>query len=1623
MGRLVAIKTLTVGTDQDLLRRFRNEAASAGRLRHPNIVTIYDFGEDRGTPFLVMELLEGEDLDRVIANQRVLGLLQRLDIISQAAAGLHHAHSKGILHRDVKPANIMLQNDHVVKIVDFGIALFTQSAATMMTPSGSMIGTPLYMSPEQLMGNNSDRLSDIFAFGVTCYKLLTGIHPFEADTIEALRYNILHREPEPIRALSPECPEALEHAVLRMLSKDREMRYQDLEELRFDLEPIAVELKRERVSDLLSEARELLRARQLEAAQDRVKQVLEAEPANRAARELRETLQRQIREEAIRPRVIELTQEGREHLKARRYEAALEKFQNAQQLDRSNPELHQLLAEARSAAERAQEADLLLKNANDSLHRGDLTAAHAQLLQALAKDPEHPHGPLLRDSIQQSVAARERARRLDEGLSHARRLLVLESYEQAEQHLAQLTQEFPESSTVRELLSNAQREHSNLLRRQRLQAAVAEARSLVKNEQFEQAVTRLQGWVAEYPESTELRDLASFAADELRLLRQARAIAVASEQAQALAGEGKFDEAIQHLRQTLAEYPSATTLRDLIQTVTAAKSDHNRQAALSETIVKARALVGEQRYGEALESLSAYTRAYGESGELAEPRRLAEAGLEQQRRQNASRKVALDARTLLAENKPDSASEILRAGTMQFPEDPELRVLYEEAKERLERFRTEEKISGIIAEAESLTRARQFDKALGVLDAGLAEHPGQDRLLRCRQATLANQHRYDRVISYGRVVESVKSALVAGNFEEAGAKAEAAIADLGEDTVLSDLRERAKAEMEARARAAEVATLAEQGRALLARQEWAAAAQQLEAALRRYPAEARLTKLKAEADAGFAEYQRTANIGAIERDARQAFADGRLDVAFDTVEAGIRRFGREPFAVLREEIVAARAEAGRRESLEALKRGLRRMFEARQYARGLELWTAEAAQFGADAELIELRTALESGAEAERREAAIAALAAEALRLLSVNRPADALKLLEASPQHHGDARVAQALADARRQLAEQHRAQANAEIERQAQELLAAGQYARALEVVEAALKADPQAIGLGKLRERIESAERQARDLAEATRLAEAGETARAWTMVQAALAISPGERAWLALKTKLDAQQRQQREAAEVAAGLTAAEAQLNANRPDEALAGLRPLARKYPAEERLRQLMQTAEKELHVHQRERDLAAVKDQAERLVLQQKYAEALALVNARFPGEPRFRELVAGAEAQLGKLQHREGFERAWNRLLAIEQRVPITPRSKLKRLSVELRQAVAGYEAEPQLAELTKRIDQQIEEALNAPAPPPTPIPWRPILGGGGLIAVALAGVLLVPRLFDSGSTIGVEIRTEPPGAQVSIAGRTCVAPECRFDLPAGRYPVEAVLSGHRTARQEFVVDASHRTTVLRLEAEAPPEAYVKPKPETPQANLTVMTGVDGARVLIDGRLAGETSDLGVLRVKVELGKHEVRVSKVGYQLAPAQQVAATKSADPYSLRFKLLPEPLVAKSDPPKVDPRSSTRPSPNRRKPIRRKTSRLLPRCAKRKPGRRSGVRGTPRCSKLICASIRMARTRPKPNRSWRRCWPKAWRRTRRARRFTSRASRAVRMPARPRDSWTTRPGIVSTKPMRTPCRR
>ena len=244
LNRTVALKVMSesVARQQDLRDRFLREAQAAGSLQHPNVVTIYDFGEIDGHLFIAMEYVEGVDLERLLAAREPLTLQQRLDIGIDILTGLCYAHRHGIVHRVVKPANIRITEDGRAKVMDFGVAYLDSSK---MTQTGMMMGTPSYMAPEQVVGGKITPATDVFAMGSVLYELLTGARPFEGNTLHNTLYKIVSEEPPPIREVMPGLPAALERIIRKALQKDPEQRYQDALEMADELAGVRAELDAE----------------------------------------------------------------------------------------------------------------------------------------------------------------------------------------------------------------------------------------------------------------------------------------------------------------------------------------------------------------------------------------------------------------------------------------------------------------------------------------------------------------------------------------------------------------------------------------------------------------------------------------------------------------------------------------------------------------------------------------------------------------------------------------------------------------------------------------------------------------------------------------------------------------------------------------------------------------------------------------------------------------------------------------------------------------------------------------------------------------------------------------------------------------------------------------------------------------------------------------------------------------------------------------------------------------------------------------------------------------------------------------------------------------------------------
>lgn len=237
IGRTVAIKTmLTEGFApaefEEYKARFQREAQSAGILAHPNIVTVYDFGEDSGVLYLAMEFLEGKSLQALVEEQTILPVETIIPMYEQVCSALDHAHRHRIVHRDIKPANIMILESGLVKVTDFGIAKMMSMG---MTQAGQILGTPNYMSPEQVKGRSVDGRSDIFSLGVILYELVTGEKPFGGQNITTVIYKIINENPISPRELDATIPVGLSYVIQKALAKSQDERYQTCRELAEDL--------------------------------------------------------------------------------------------------------------------------------------------------------------------------------------------------------------------------------------------------------------------------------------------------------------------------------------------------------------------------------------------------------------------------------------------------------------------------------------------------------------------------------------------------------------------------------------------------------------------------------------------------------------------------------------------------------------------------------------------------------------------------------------------------------------------------------------------------------------------------------------------------------------------------------------------------------------------------------------------------------------------------------------------------------------------------------------------------------------------------------------------------------------------------------------------------------------------------------------------------------------------------------------------------------------------------------------------------------------------------------------------------------------------------------------------
>ena len=513
IGRKVAIKMMTGGfaENPDLLKRFQREAQSAGALQHPNIVIIYELGtHENGNPYMAMEFIDGESLESIVANRKRMSLVDKIGIMIQILNGLQYAHAHGIVHRDVKPANVMVLKDGSIKIVDFGIARISDNS---MTKTGQIVGTINYMSPEQFNGHVVDGRSDIFSAGVLWYEFLTGALPFDGAETPSVILKILNDAPPPLKNHLQSFPPELEETLLRALSKDREERYASAEDFAFDLARIQEGLKKEMVVEYVDQAKVLFEKKELAKAKDLLQQVLRVDTKNAGAQDLMKQVQQLLSVQQRGEQVKQLRANAEDALAQKMIDEALSYCQQALKMDPQNAELLNLQKMIAQAKARKDQIAKTIQKAEDLKRDGELETALKTAEEAVSLDPKDTNAKNVRDAIAAEIKKLQAQKELQKLLDDARSQISARRFTRALELIRKSEEVSPgatQAGSLRNVLAAA-REHE--VQRIALDKTLIDIEVALHKESLQSAEAKLKDAQKKFPGEEKLQELGKMAQD------------------------------------------------------------------------------------------------------------------------------------------------------------------------------------------------------------------------------------------------------------------------------------------------------------------------------------------------------------------------------------------------------------------------------------------------------------------------------------------------------------------------------------------------------------------------------------------------------------------------------------------------------------------------------------------------------------------------------------------------------------------------------------------------------------------------------------------------------------------------------------------------------------------------------------------------------------------------------------------------------------------------------------------------------------------------------------------------------------------------------------------------------
>ena len=809
LERHVAIKMI-LGATPGLLARFDREARSTGSLQHQNIVTIYEFGDQDGSPYLVMEYLEGMSLDTAISSGRALSLATKLSICVDVCNGLNYAHDRGIIHRDIKPANVMLLEDGGVKIVDFGIARIGETGISRT----EVVGSLHYMSPEQFQSQPLDRRTDIFSTGVVLYQMLTGTLPFQATGGEAaVMYRIINEDPAPLSSFLQDYPAELDEILRKALAKNRDLRYSSARDLAFDLMAVVDREKHREVQHWMKRADLAMQRTEWAKAEESLRQVLKIDKHHTPAHQLLSQVQVRIREQRKVDQVRQLRIQADEAFLDRRYDEALRTIDQAVAIDETNKDLLSLRASIQDAKSRAARLKVALRRAEDAHRAGDLEEAKLAVREALELDPYETSAKALQVVILKQVEEQERQHRLRQLFDAARDQISSRNLTAAFQTLKEAEQVDPGSVELYSLMKVVSAAREEQLRKSEMEKRTRDIEEALNREDYAAAVAIADEGLQRQPREQGLLKLKALAETQQQ---RARLRAYSRDQflaANDLLEAGKTSEALSVVENALRAVPGDAQLerlRDIVKDRIAADEAEERKQRL---LGRAQEMAAAEKFDEAVRILESVRRDFPGTEEV-------ERLLERTRAAAKHAQLvaqALDrAQQLLSQSGEEQAVLFLEDKTLELS-DARLFDLLDRARRQREQF-----LSGLQG---SIEEGKRILQTRGAMEAAryLAVQPARYR-------EIAEFRALAEIVANQVAVEALDQELMGQTDPDSQVRLTEAA--LRANPANGEIKRRL---VTVRARKEQISAIAEKGRALEASRQYSEAAKELQQLRQLYP--------------------------------------------------------------------------------------------------------------------------------------------------------------------------------------------------------------------------------------------------------------------------------------------------------------------------------------------------------------------------------------------------------------------------------------------------------------------------------------------------------------------------------------------------------------------------------------------------------------------------------------------------------------------------------------------------------------------------------------------------------------------------------------------------------------------